>query len=97
MTTRASTAAIVEVLATVRKLSATATDEVSSCLDGAIDCLTDAVTESKHQEALAECSICSCEGATDEAVVTEWGDDLLVAHEGKLMCTDCLADELEDE
>ena len=97
MTTRASAAAIVKLIALVREIDATATAEVSSCLDDAIGCLDDAVTEAKHQEGMAECAICSCEGSTDEALAAEWEEDLLVTHAGKLMCADCLADDLEEE
>ncbi len=91
-----STAAIVEVLATIRKLSATASEEVSACLEGAIDCLDDAVTEARHQDALATCALCGEEGSTDAALADEWGDELLIKRGGKLVCADCVEEEGED-
>ncbi len=88
--------AIVAVLATVTKLSNTASDEVRDHLDGAIEALGDARDQARAEDATKTCALCGNDGMVDVKLADEWGLDLLVELGGKLVHTDCWEDESEE-
>ncbi len=92
-----SAAAVEKIIATVRKACDGASEDVSGCLEGAIELLTDAIGEATREEATGTCHLCDGDGMTDPKLADEWGFDVLVTHEGKLVHADCWEDESEED